>query len=236
MPRGLFITGTDTHVGKTHVAAAIAAKLHAAGHCVGVYKPVASGCELSSKGGKAAELISPDAVALWRGAGKPLSLEQVCPQRFRAPLAPHLAAREEGKQVDRMLLRRGLEPWLNASEVVIIEGAGGLFSPIADHELVAELAAEIGFPVVIVAPNRLGVINQALQTAIAGRYFRGGLNLAGVVLNQPEPLDIHADPSQASNFVELQRWCRVAVFTELPHNSQDFAPAVDWWKLAREAT
>ena len=88
--RGLFITGTDTEVGKTRVTAMIARSLVAAGYRVGVYKPAASGCRREGD-----ELIADDAVALWEAAGRPATLEQVCPQRFEAPLAPHLAAREE---------------------------------------------------------------------------------------------------------------------------------------------
>src|SRR5262245_51167176 len=107
-PRGLFITGTDTNVGKTYVAALIARSLAAAGHAVGVYKPVSSGCTRNPSTGK---LICPDALALWEAAGKPGELACVCPQMFEAPLAPHLAARREGRQIDVPLLRRGIDYW-----------------------------------------------------------------------------------------------------------------------------
>ena len=98
MPRrvpGLFVTGTDTGVGKTYVAALIARSLAAGGHRVGIYKPAASGCRYEDRG-----LIADDAVALWNAAGRPADLEHVCPQRFAAPLAPHLAARI-GRQTTR---------------------------------------------------------------------------------------------------------------------------------------
>ena len=104
--RGLFITGTDTEVGKTHVAALIARDLVAAGHRVGVYKPVASGCRLEAE-----QLVADDAVALWEAAGRPGELQRVCPQRFLAPLAPHLAAKEEGKTLDLQLMVNGLDYW-----------------------------------------------------------------------------------------------------------------------------
>src|SRR5690606_5011568 len=91
--RGLFITGTDTGVGKTYVAAIIARSLRIAGFRVGVYKPAASGCRVDG-----AELTSDDALDLWEAAGRPGSLDEVCPQRFLAPLAPHLAARAEGRR------------------------------------------------------------------------------------------------------------------------------------------
>ena len=104
---GLFITGTDTGVGKTYVAALIARSLVASGRRVGVYKPAASGCIRDAHGC----LVSDDAVALWEAAGRPSDLEHVCPQRFAAPLAPHLAARGEGREIDANLLRSGLDYW-----------------------------------------------------------------------------------------------------------------------------
>src|SRR5688572_7090297 len=95
---GLFITGTDTGVGKTYIGCLIARSLRAAGLSVGVYKPAASGCQREGD-----TLVSEDAVALWQAAGQPGELERVCPQRFAAPLAPHLAAREEGRSIDEAL-------------------------------------------------------------------------------------------------------------------------------------
>ncbi len=126
---GLFVVGTDTGVGKTYVAARIVAALAADGLRVGVYKPAASGCQ---RVGRA--LVSDDAVALWRAAGQPGELRAVCPQRFTAPLAPHLAAREERKEIDARLLRRGIDYWRKRSDVVIVEGAGGLMSPISERD------------------------------------------------------------------------------------------------------
>src|SRR5438067_2324631 len=90
---GLFVVGTDTAVGKTFVASRIAAALAKCGVRVGVYKPAASGCRQIGQA-----LVSDDAVALWEAAGRPGELKSVCPQRFAAPLAPYLAAREERKQ------------------------------------------------------------------------------------------------------------------------------------------
>src|SRR5436190_20652476 len=125
---GLFVVGTDTAVGKTVVASRIAAALARAGVKVGVYKPAASGCQRIGRA-----LVSDDAVALWNAAGRPGELKAVCPQRFAAPLAPHLAAKEERKEIDSTLLRRGLEYWRRRSEIVIVEGAGGLMAPIGEQ-------------------------------------------------------------------------------------------------------
>jgi len=198
--RGLFITGTDTGVGKTFVASLIARELAAAGVKVGVYKPVASGCPQGPDG-----LIAEDAVALWEAAGKPGTLEQVCPQRFATPLAPHLAARAEGQAVDTRLLRSGFRYWRDNYEFVIVEGAGGLMSPLSDDEYVADLAFDLKLPLVVVAANKIGVINQTLQTLIVAETFRGGLPIAGVILNSPQA--VADDPSIATNATELAARC-----------------------------
>src|SRR5262245_28103034 len=113
---GLFVIGTDTAVGKTFVAARIAAALYRTDLKVGVYKPAASGCR------RIGDLaVSDDAVALWEAAGRPGKLHAVCPQRFAAPLAPHLAAKEERKEIDANLLHGGIDYWRRRSEVVIVE-------------------------------------------------------------------------------------------------------------------
>ncbi len=222
---GLFITGTDTNVGKTHVAGMIAAALVAAGKKVGVYKPAASGCR--SEHGR---LISDDAVALWRAAGQPGELTIVCPQCFAAPLAPHLAAVAEGKRIDAHLLRTGVEYWRSRSEIVIVEGAGGLMSPLGDDEYVADLADELGYPLIVVAENRVGAINQALQTLIVAMTFRNGLNVAGVVLNQTRPLP--DDPSISSNLAELRARALPPVLGEVAYGERQFRQPIDWYALA----
>ena len=224
MARGLFITGTGTGVGKTYVAALIAKSLRSAGKRVGVYKPVASGCDLIDD-----KLLSADAIALWDAAGRPSTLERVCPQCFAARLAPHLAARAEGRRVDSALLRSGLDFWRETSEVVLVEGAGGLMSPLGDDLYNAELAEEFGYPLVVVTANVLGTINATLQTLITADVFRDGLDVAGVVLNWPsEPTD---DPSTESNADELRRLCVVPLLAELRHGD-GLDRDTDWWALA----
>lgn len=226
-PPGLFVVGTDTGVGKTWVAARIAAALARTGKKVGVYKPAASGCERQGDA-----LVSEDAVALWEAAGRPGELQAVCPQRFLAPLAPHLAAREEGREIDSTQLRGGLDYWRDRCEIVVVEGAGGLMSPLGDREYVADLAADFGYPLVVVAPNRIGVINQTLQTLLAARAHAGGLNVAGVVLNDVAPIELQ-DPSAASNLRELQLHCSAPVLACLAHGAAAFDREVDWEALAR---
>ena len=166
-PSGLFITGTDTGVGKTAVAVALAAERRAAGVRVGVYKPVASGVVFDG---------SSDIERLWQAAGRPLSLANVCPQAFAAAIAPVQAAAVEGRRVDEQLLRDGIRPWREASELVIVEGAGGLFSPLGERSLNVDVARDLGLPLVVVDAARLVMIGRTLATVRAARAegARGG--------------------------------------------------------------
>ncbi len=234
---GLFITGTDTGVGKTYVAALVVRALAAEGWRVGVYKPVASGCRRDGN-----QLIADDALQLWDAAGRPGELEQVCPQRFAAPLAPHLAARAEGKRVDSKHLRSGLDYWLERSDIVIVEGAGGLMSPLSEDDYVADLADELRYPLVVVAKNALGAINQTLQTLVTAATFRRGLPIAGIVLNRPTPARSGSstgsaagepDLSLESNADEIARRCVPTLLAELAFGATGFGQAIDWFALAR---
>ncbi len=218
--RGLFITGTDTNVGKTYVTALIAKQLVAAGKRVGVYKPAASGC-LGDE--------TDDPFVLWEAAGRPATIEAVCPQRFAAPLAPHLAARAEGREVDVELLRSGIDFWRDRSDIILVEGIGGLMSPVSDDEYVADLAFDFGFPLIVVAPNTLGVINQTLQTLITASTFRDGLDVAGIVLNDLHDSRDSNDPSARSNADELTARSIPPILATV---GKDFDRAVDWMSLA----
>lgn len=224
---GLFITGTDTGVGKTYVAALIARALVASGRRVGVYKPAASGCWRDDNG----LIVSDDAVALWEAAGQPGDLEHVCPQRFLAPLAPHLAARTEGKSLDANLLRTGLNYWKARSDIVLVEGAGGLMSPLGEHEYVADLARDFGYPLIVVSRNVLGTINATLQTLVTASVHRGGLPLAGVILNHPAPPSAD-DASLSTNRAELAARCTAPLLATVTHGGCAFDSVVDWFSLA----
>src|SRR5262245_15915270 len=222
---GLFVVGTDTAVGKTYVASRIAATLARTGLKVGVYKPAASGCRRVGR-----QLVSDDAVALWDAAGRPGELKAVCPQRFAAPLAPHLAAKEERKEIDAKLLSQGIEYWRRRSDIVIVEGAGGLMSPIGDEVYVADLADQFGFSLVVVVPNRIGAINGTLLTLIAATSRPQPLTIAGIVLN--DILPPHAgDPAIRSNRLELELRCVPPVLTQLGYHAADFDSPVDWLSL-----
>ncbi|RCS52825.1 dethiobiotin synthase [Bremerella cremea] len=229
-PQGLFITGNNTGVGKTHVAGLIAESLRNAGKRVGVYKPAASGMIWRD-----GEPIWEDVWTLWDKSGRIWDPQAICPQTFKAPLAPHLAARAEGKEIDTRLLRTGLHFWFAQQEagncdLILVEGAGGLMSPLSDKDYVADLAVEFGFPLVVVAANRLGVINETLQTLITATSYSNGLPIAGIVLN-----DVSLEPddaSRASNRSELEARCQVPLLTHTMFNADSISDPVDWVSLA----
>lgn len=218
---GLFVAGTDTEVGKTFVTAMIARQLVASGKRVGVYKPVSSGCAAGP---------SSDAEQLWEAAGKPEALARVCPQQFAAPLAPHLAASAQTETVDEQLLTAGLTAWTNECDIALVEGVGGLMSPVSDDLYCADLAEHFRYPLLVVVPNRLGCINQALQTLITASAFRDGLEIAGVVLNDVRPNQ--DDASATSNIDELLKRCQPPIVAHVSHG-QSHSPPVDWMGLAR---
>ncbi len=230
-PVGLFIAGTNTDAGKTYVSALIAKQLHRSGLRVGVYKPVASGCVVQDN-----TLISSDAVYLWEAAGKPLNLEAVCPQRFAAPITPHLSALQEGKTLDRETITTGLSVWKDHCDIVIVEGAGGLMTPLNEKEYFVDLAIEFGYPVIIVTPNIIGAINQTLQTLITANGAGGGLHVAGIVLNDLSDPATNHDPSVASNRQQIIDRTPVPMLAHVKHRAAEFTEAVDWLEIAKNGS
>jgi dethiobiotin synthetase len=214
--RGLFITGTDTGVGKTHIAALILRELRATGYRAGAYKPVCSGAVEDAAGLPHWDDLDRLQAALCAGANDPAAadlcgVERIGPQRFLAPLAPPLAARLEGKEVDLSLVDTGLTWWLERVEGVIIEGAGGWLCPLTMTTTLADWVADWGWPVLLVARRGLGTINHTLLTIEAIR--RRGLTVAGVVLNETTPTT--ADLSLADNAREIEARSGVPVFGEV---------------------
>lgn len=207
--KSLFVTGTDTGVGKTAVTAGLARLLKVRGVNVGVMKPAASGCEPGEDG----ELRSDDAELLQQAAGTLHPRAAVTPVALRAPLSPHMAARLESKDLNRGKAREAiLAAWRNLRarhEVVLVEGVGGFMVPIADHYLVADLARDLELPVLIVAADRLGVISHALLTVEAVR--RRGLEVAGILLNRPGDNDL----ASHTNYEALSLCTRERVFGPL---------------------
>lgn len=220
-PRTLFFTGTDTDVGKTYVACLAASELLHSGRCVAAYKPVASGCVMSGD-----QRLSEDAFALWEAVARRGALDDVCPQRFLAALAPPAAAAAEGQCVDELLLVRGIEAISGGADWVLVEGAGGLLSPLSDRWLNSDVAAKLDAELVIVAANRLGAIHQVLAAVLAAKAL--GLPVLGIILNQ---LSEHADPSTATNAATIRRFTAVPILAEVPYGGKQIG--VDWATLAR---
>lgn len=184
--RGWFIAGTDTDVGKTYVACRMLERLRARGERVGAYKPVASG---------ASEPQLSDAHRLWLAIGGNVPEEWVNPQSFAAPLAPPVAAEQENREVNDELLLAGVERWYGQCDTLLVEGAGGLMSPVTWSKTNADLARAIGYPLVIVARNRLGVVHQILATCEAAENH--GLTINEIVLNEVTPE--HCDAAVTTN-------------------------------------
>ena len=174
--RGLFVTGTDTEVGKTLVAGAIARSLRRRGRRVEVFKPVASGCRRA--GG---QLVSEDAEFLAACADSQRCLAEITPVRYAAPLAPNVAARREGRPVDLNAVFDAYARLADSPSPVIVEGVGGLLCPITDDFWVIHLARLMALPLVVVARAGLGTIHHTLLTLHAARS--AGLSVAGVVVN-----------------------------------------------------
>ena len=223
LPRGLFITGTDTGVGKTRVACEIVRSLVAEGRQVGVLKPVSTGGTEDAR-----ELI------IAQGENLPLAL--VNPIQLAEPLAPPIAARRAGmilRFADVIsAVRPSLETFSYQAEVLIVEGAGGLFCPLAEETTMADLASWLDYPILIVARRGLGTINHILLTLHAAQS--GGLRIAGVILNGCDPT--HNRLAEETAAEELsRRMGSVAILDEIEHGSMfESLRHLDW--LSRSAT
>ena len=197
----IFVTGTDTSIGKTEVACAIAAALDARGIDVGVYKPAETGCADGEHG-----LVGDDCVRLSAAAGDRQSPADVASHLFRLPAAPLVAAEAEGTSVDPDVLIADCERICAQHELTIVEGAGGLLVPIAEAFTYADLAARLEAPIVCVVGSRLGCINHALLTFEALKTR--GLTALGYVVNTLSPENEAFDEARSNR-------ATIARFTDL---------------------
>lgn len=181
MPSAFFVTGTDTEIGKTTIAAGLLHAARMSGLTTAAAKPVASGCARTADG-----LRNEDALALLGESTLALRYEEVNPLAFEPAIAPHLAAREAGVQLDVASLLGPVQAILaKGAELTLVEGAGGWRVPLGGRENLSDLAVALGLPVILVVGVRLGCINQAVLTAEA--IARDGLPLAGWVANLVDP-------------------------------------------------
>ncbi|WP_148714849.1 dethiobiotin synthase [Chitinolyticbacter meiyuanensis] len=203
-----FITGTDTEVGKTVVTCQLLRAFAAHSLRTVAMKPVASGCELV-----AGDLVNADVVAHAAAGNVDAPLAWRSPYRFAPPISPHLAAREAGVTVSLDHLADCADRLGCLADVVLVEGAGGWYAPLTEHETMADLAVHLAAPVILVVGMRLGCINHALLTAesIAAR----GVRLAGWIANAVDP----GMARYADNVAALQQRITAPLLAEVGHSS-----------------
>jgi dethiobiotin synthetase len=180
--RGVFVTGTDTGVGKTLVACALVRGLRSRGLDVGVMKPVETGV------GAAGPL---DARALHEAAGVPDPLELVCPFALKLPAAPTVAAEDEGRAIDLGVMGRAYATLASRHACMVVEGAGGLLVPVAEGASMADLARALALPLLVVARASLGTINHTLLTLEVARAR--ALRVVGIVISHSSGVLATAD-------------------------------------------
>jgi dethiobiotin synthetase len=200
--RGLFVTATDTGVGKTEVACGLLRSLRAAGLDLGAMKPAQSGVSPGEES---------DAERLRAAAGGGDPAELVCPYSFAAPLAPAVAARLAGVEISLPRILQVARALAARHQALLVEGAGGLLVPLTPRESFADLAVALGLPVLVVARAGLGTVNHTALTLEALRAR--GLRVVGVVLNRVAPGE---DPSVPHNAAEIERVSGVPVLACLP--------------------
>jgi len=205
--RGVFVTGTDTGVGKTVVAAGLACGLAQAGLAAGVMKPIATGGRPTLRG-----TVSADAQFLVKVTGCADPPELANPVCLAEPLAPTVAARLADTAIDLSVIAEAFQILARRHDAVVVEGIGGLMVPIGGGFSVADLAARLGLPLIVVARPGLGTINHTLLTVDVAR--RRGLTVAAVVINGYRPDE--AGVCERTNPDEIERAGQVPVAAIVP--------------------
>lgn len=219
---GLFVTGTDTGVGKTWVSVALLRALRRAGHTAVGMKPVATGCSLHQS-----VLANEDALSLQANSALALDYAQVNPYAFAPPVAPHIAARLAGARIDLDAIAACCDQLLEIADTVVVEGVGGWLVPLNEADDVAALARRLALPVVLVVGLRLGCINHALLT-VRAIQAQGSL-LAGWVANSIDP-DL---PYSAENVDSLMSRIGAPCLGILPYAGA--AVEAEWLDLAERS-
>jgi dethiobiotin synthetase len=230
----LFITGTDTGVGKTLVAGAIADWFYRRGKEVAVCKPVATGCVQRREG-----LVSEDAEFLAHCADTLSPLDVICPQRYAEPLAPAIAAERAKRPIDWDAIDRSIQSMAKGTDVFVVEGVGGLMVPMDRSTMLIDVARQLGLPAVVVARPGLGTINHTLLSLAALRS--AGVVIAGVVINRYPPET--PDTATETNPRAIEKWGKTHVLCMVPEVDGALSPdlpadvvaavdPVDWMALA----
>lgn len=206
MGNAFFITGTDTDVGKTTVAAGLLCAARRQGFSTLAIKPVASGCDVTAQG-----LRNSDALALAQQSSIKLPYAQINPFAFAPAIAPHLAAQQAGVKLDMATLQQACLQVVNQqADLTVIEGAGGWRVPISASQTMADLAKALQLPVILVVGVRLGCINHALLTAET--IARDGLTLTGWIANCLDP----TMPALADNLISLEQHLKSPCLAQVP--------------------
>ena len=218
MTPGLFVTGTDTGVGKTYVSAGIVTTLLSRGVDVGVMKPAETGCRM-----RAGRLMPRDALLLMKSARVKDPLSLVNPFRFRDPLAPSIAAERDGKKIDPDKILKAFDALRERHDFMIVEGAGGIMVPLCGHYTYLDLACALGLPVLIVARPGLGTINHTLLTisALNGR----NIQIAGVVINHA--LDTKPGLAEESGPAVIEKISGTRIVGIISHAARAFDKVLD---------
>lgn len=220
MARGLFVTGTDTGVGKTLVAAALV-RGHArtGARAVGM-KPVAAGGLVVTSDG----LVNEDVIALRAAGNVDAPLAAVNPYVFEAPIAPHIGAARAGVEISLDRIRDAHAALAANADAVVVEGAGGFLVPLSDTLDFADVAVALGLPVVLVVGMRLGCLNHALLTREA--ILRRGLRIAGWVANRIDP-EMAAFDDNLETLTARMQAPRLAIVPHLA-TTDGTSLAIDW--------
>ena len=214
MQRAFFVTGTDTGVGKTLVSATLLHGFARQGLTVVGMKPVAAGATAQD-----GEIYWEDVAQLQAASNinAPLAIRN--PYRFVAPIAPHIAASQCGERIELAVIKHAFSSLQKLAELVIVEGAGGLYTPLNDTATMLDLAQQLALPVILVVAMRLGCINHALLTERA--LISNGLQLAGWVANQVQPPML----AMAENLAALQQRLTAPLLGILPYQINPTAAA-----------
>lgn len=213
MTKGIFITGTDTGVGKTFVATGIAAYLKRSGVDVGVMKPAETGCSV-----RRGRLIPGDTIKLMKAAGVRDALDLVNPYRFRKPLAPSSAAKLAGEKIVPGRIIHSYNMLSLKHDFMIVEGAGGIMAPLRHKYTYLDLARAMGLPVIVVTRPSLGTINHTLLTVTALR--EKGLEVAGIVINYAQKRRTGlAEKTSASVIEEISG---IRILGIVPYGAREF--------------
>ena len=224
MSRGVFITGTDTEVGKTIVTAGLLRQLRSAGVNAATMKPVQTGAEVSSDG----KLTAPDLMVHHKAAefvATPVETVLMAPYLYEPACSPHLAGRMAGRYPDIGHITDCARQLEARYEVLLVEGAGGVYAPLTESETMLDLMKALGYPVLLVAHRGLGTINHTLLSIKALRT--SGLDILGVVFNEIE--DVQPDFIKQDNPKAIQSFGEVAILGNIDYLTEvDSQPEVAW--------